>query len=43
MLKGEQELMRIKIYKEKAIHNKHVNIETKQKKIRVSGQWHHAS
>ena len=43
MLNGEQELMGLKTYKEEATQNKHVNIETKQKKIRVSGQWHHAS
>ena len=42
MLKGEQELMRLKIYKKEATQNKHVNIETKQTKIKVSGQRHHA-
>ena len=29
MLKGEQELMELKAYKEEAIQNKHVNVETK--------------
>ena len=42
MLKGEQELMRLKIYKKEATQNKHVNIETKQTKIKVSEQQHHA-
>ena len=42
MLKGEQELMGLKTYKEEVTQNIHVNTETKQTKIRVSGQRHHA-
>ena len=42
MLNGEQELMGLKTYKEEAARNKHVNTETKQTKIRVSRQRHHA-
>ena len=41
MLKGEQEPMGLKSYKEEATQSKHVNAETKKKKtkqkIRISG------
>ena len=42
MLKGEQEFIGLKTYKEEVTQNKHVNTKTKQTKISVSGQQHHA-
>ena len=39
---GEQELIGPKTYEKEAKHNKHVKVETKPTKFRVSWQRHHA-